>query len=195
MNTLINVVAPRDAVRREARRLPLWAVWVTWIAILAPLPYSLSRLLWAAGIPFGISEPLLDDLEAPGWGSLYIAILALLAEGTAIFTHVFVRSRARRVPGWIPVLRGRQVRPLMVISPLLLPIGILTVAYVELVRVMLDGFEIPADIAGLRAWSFWGQAAVFMAWGTALTIATFAYWHATRNWQGAREPTTRAADA
>lgn len=40
---------------------------------------------------------------------LCIALLALLPEGTAIFTKTFVRSRARRVPDWIPVLRGSPV--------------------------------------------------------------------------------------
>jgi hypothetical protein len=53
---------------------------------------------------------------------------------------------------------------------------------VEFVGVMLDGFQIPADMEGLPAWSFWGQAAVFMTWGSSLTIATLVYWRKTRSW-------------
>jgi len=60
-----------------------WATSVTWVAILAPLPYSLSRLLWAAGVPFGISPEGLRELDSPGWGSLPILLLALLSEATA----------------------------------------------------------------------------------------------------------------
>ncbi|MBA3262675.1 MAG: hypothetical protein H0T69_09460 [Thermoleophilaceae bacterium] len=30
-----------------------WIFWVSWVAVVAPIPYSLSRVLWAAGIPVG----------------------------------------------------------------------------------------------------------------------------------------------
>ena len=93
-----------------------------------------------------------------------------------------MRSRARRVPDWIPVLRRRRVRPWMVIAPLLVPISILGLASVEFLAVMLDGFRIPADLHGLPGWSFWGQVAVFMTWGVSLTVATFLYWRDTRAW-------------
>lgn len=66
------------------------------------------------------------------------------------------------------------------IAPLLMPIAILGWANVEFVGLMLDGFRIPADMEGLPGWSFWGQAAVFMTWGSSLTIATLAYWRETR---------------
>jgi hypothetical protein len=45
-----------------------WINAVTWIAIIAPLPYSLSRLLWAAGVPLGIDRQLLDDFNTPRVG-------------------------------------------------------------------------------------------------------------------------------
>jgi hypothetical protein len=38
-----------------------WIGAVTWLAIVAPPPYSLSRLLWAAGIPVGIDRDLLRE--------------------------------------------------------------------------------------------------------------------------------------
>ena len=53
---------------------------VTWVAVLAPLPYTVSRVLWAAGVPAGIDPELLRDFHSPGWGSLYILGLAALAE-------------------------------------------------------------------------------------------------------------------
>jgi hypothetical protein len=67
--------AGSHALKRAERR---WVAWVTWMAILAPVPYGVSRLRWAAGVPVGIDEWLLHDLGAPGWGSIYIAFLALL---------------------------------------------------------------------------------------------------------------------
>jgi hypothetical protein len=161
---------------REAR----WLAWVTWVAILAPLPYGLSRLLWAAGLPVGIDEWLLQDLRAPGWGSVYIAFLVLLSEGTAVFTHRYVLMRRRTVPAWVPWLGGRRVGHRTVIGALAMPIAILASANVTTVPAMLDGFTIPADNAGLPGWSFWGQVVTFWTWGIALTVATLAYWRSVR---------------
>jgi hypothetical protein len=159
--------------------------WVTWLAILAPLPYSLSRLVWAAGIPFGIEESLLREFHSPGWGSLYILCLALLPEATAVFTHAFVASRARTVPHRIPWAGGRAVRPSLVILVLAIPIVLLAGFNAWSLGPILGGFSIPEANAGLPGWSFWGQVATFWIWGVSLTAATVAYWKATRGWHPA----------
>lgn len=157
-----------------------WVRWATWIAIVAPLPYGLSRLLWAAGLPVGIDEWLLHDLHAPGWGSVYIAVLVLLSEGTAVFTHRYVHMRSRTVPAWVPWLGGRPVGHRAVVGVLAMPIAILASANATTLPAMLDGFTIPAGNAGLPGWSFWGQVVTFWAWGLSLTVATLAYWRSTR---------------
>ena len=62
VRTSDNAVAASGATVNQAR----WVVWVTWTAILAPLPYSLWRMLWAAGIPLGIHpDGLHDFLQSP----------------------------------------------------------------------------------------------------------------------------------
>jgi hypothetical protein len=156
-----------------------------WLAIIAPLPYSLSRLVWAAGIPFGIDEQLLRDFRSPGIGSLYILCLALLPEVTALFTHAFVVSRRRTVPAGVPLVGARRVRPALVVTVLLVPIAILAGFNLWSLGPITSGFSIPADNAGLPGWSFWGQVATFWIWGIALTVATAAYWWDTRGWSGA----------
>lgn len=150
--------------------------WITTLAILAPLPYSVSRLLWAAGLPIGIDEELLREFDSPGAGSLYILLLALLPEATAWFTHVFVASRRRTVPARVPRLGGRPVDPALVVAPLLAPIGILAGFNLWSLGPIADGFTIPADNEGLPGWSFWGQVATFWIWGVSLAIATAVYW-------------------
>ena len=149
-----------------------WIAHLTTIAVLAPVPYSLQRLLWAAGIPFGVDRDLLEEFHAPGWGSLYILGLVVLIEGTALWTHVFVRSRARVVPERVPLAGGRPVKPWLVIAPLLAPIAILAQFNVFTVTVLLgrDDFG-----AGVPDWSLALQAAIFGVWGISLTVATFAY--------------------
>ncbi len=163
-----------------------WVRWITWIAVLVPIPYGISRLLWAVGIPFGIDgEALGEDFHAPGWGSLYILLLVLLTEGTALYTHAFLLARASRVPGWIPLLAGRRVRSRLVIAPLLAPIVVLASFNHWSLEYISDGFAMPPEVAeDMPPWSFWGQVAVFWVWGLSLPVATFAYW---------RRPRTRRA--
>jgi hypothetical protein len=161
---------------REGR----WVAVVTWLAILAPLPYSLSRLLWAAGIPVGIDRELLRDFHVPGWGSLYIAALAVMADATALVTHTFVRRRARRVPAWIPILGGRAVRPALVIAVLALPTAILAWRAALHLTLVLNGFRIPDDITGVPPWALWTQALLVWLWWTSLAAALIAYYRAMR---------------
>ncbi len=165
-----------------------WRTAIFWVAVLAPVPYGVSRLLWAAGIPIGIDEGFLRELHSPGWGSLGLVALALLSEGTAVFTRVFLAPHGvRLVPAWVPVAGGRRIRPRLVIVPLLAPIAILALANAFTVGLVLeDGFAVPADNDGLPAWSFWGQLAIFWIWGAALTAATFLYWWDERRRAGRR---------
>jgi hypothetical protein len=152
-----------------------WVQAATWLAIVAPLPYSLWRLLWAAGVPVGIDPELLGEFHSPGWGSLYILLLAALADATALLTHAIVRPRARRVPAWIPVLGGRRVRRRLVIAALLVPTAVLTWRGLLHLRLVFNGFEIPDDISGVPHWSLWTQAVLVWVWGASLAVATFAY--------------------
>jgi len=158
-----------------------WTHWAVWIAVLAPLPYGLSRVLWAAGVPVGITKEFLRELSSPGWGSLGLLFLALLSEGTAIFTHAFVKARAQVVPKWVPVLGGRRVRPRMVIGPLLLPVLLLAAVNVAAVHEVAThgGILRPEGFPDEPAWSLWAHQAVFLVWGASLAVATFAYWRAT----------------
>jgi hypothetical protein len=159
-----------------------WVAVATWLAIVAPLPYSLSRLLWAAGVPVGIDGELLREFHSPGWGSLYILMLAALADATALLTHAVVRSRARNVPAWIPVLGGRRVRPRLVIATLLLLTGVLTWRGALHLSFVFHGFHIPDDISGVPHWSLWAQAVLVWIWAASLAAATLAYHRATRAW-------------
>jgi hypothetical protein len=166
----------------ERERESRWVVVVTWVAILAPLPYSFSRALWAAGVPAGIDPELLREFHSPGWGSLYILGLAALAEAPALVTHLLVRPRARIVPAWIPVLRGRRVRPALVIAALALPLAVLTWRAAMHLTFVFNGFRIPDDITGVPRWSLWSQAVLVWIWSASLAAATLAYYRATRTW-------------
>jgi hypothetical protein len=94
---MVAVAGPVDAgvmitaIRRIEER-------ITWVAVLAPLPYSLQRLIWAVGIPLGIHpDGLHGMLQSPGLGSLGLLGLVMACEGTAAFTYAFVLCE-RRMP-------------------------------------------------------------------------------------------------
>ena len=164
----------------DARSERRWVAAVAWLAIVAPLPYSVSRVLWAAGVPVGIDRELLHELDSPGFGSLYILLLAALAEVTALVTHTFVRPRARRVPAWIPGVAGKPVRPAVVVGVLLVPIVILGWRAALHLPLVLDGFHVPGHIRGVPHWSLWVHAGVVWVWATSLAAATLAYHRAMR---------------
>jgi hypothetical protein len=141
-------------------------------------------VLWAAGVPLGVDRELLEEFHAPGWGSLYILGLVVLIEGTALWTHLFIRSRAAVVPHRLPLAGGRRVKPWMVIAPLLIPIAILAEFNLFTITVLLGGNDFGP---GVPDWSLALQAAVFGVWGVTLTVATLAYLRDVR-----RTPTSRA---
>jgi hypothetical protein len=157
-----------------------WVTAVTWVALLAPLPYSISRLLWAAGVPVGIDRELLHEFHSPGWGSLYILALAALAEAPAAVIQLLVRRRARIVPAWIPVLGGRRVRPALVIAALAPALAVLSWRAAMHLSFVFNGFRIPDDITGVPHWSLWSQAVLVWIWSASLAATTIAYHRAMR---------------
>ncbi len=152
------------------RQLTPLEMRITWVAVLAPLPYSLQRLIWAAGIPLGIHpDGLHDFLQSPGLGSLGLLGMVLLCEGTAAFTYLFLLAERR-------TLGGMRVRPWLVIPPLLAPVGILATFNHWSLQYIFSGFTMPGEVAeGIPGWSFWSQVVIFWVWGVSLTLAIAAY--------------------
>ena len=175
---MISVPGIRTGPSESASR---WATWVIWLAILAPLPYTLSRVLWAVGIPVGFSSAGLRELDIPGWGSLTVLGLALLAEATAVFVHVVVLSRACTVPRWVPLVHGRRVRPRMAIAVLALPIAVLVYALAISASAPLGLLELPDTSPNQEGWGgAWLTIVVFSVWTPALIATTWIYRLRTR---------------
>lgn len=144
-------------------------VVIRWIAVLTPALYGLSRVAWAAGIPIGIDRALLDELDAPGWGSLYILALVTLSETTAYCTHHFLIREERSLPQWLPVASGRPLTQRTVLAMLAAPLAVLWLVMASSVSLLAHGLTDAQ--AGLPGWSSWLQIATFWIWGTSLTAA------------------------
>ena len=190
MTTASRRAAPLRGPTLAGPRLTPLVEMITWVAVLAPLPYSLQRLIWALGIPLGIHpEGLHDFLQSPGLGSLGLLGMVVLCEGTAAFTYLFVLAERRTLPDSIPLLGGRRMPPWLVVPPLLAPVGILATFNHWSLQYIFAGFTMPGEVAeGIPGWSFWTQVAIFWIWGVSLTIATAAY--AVRRWRRYRRTAT-----
>ncbi|MEU5955016.1 hypothetical protein [Streptomyces sp. NPDC047525] len=94
--------------------VPRWAVIAAHAVPLATLPSGLWRIALVAGLPVA-------DEPVRGWAEvLYVLGLSVVSEGLALLTLGLVRGWGEVVPGWVPLLGGRRVRPLAAVVPALL---------------------------------------------------------------------------
>ncbi|MET0966873.1 MAG: hypothetical protein ABWZ02_10770 [Nakamurella sp.] len=150
-----------------------WGKWATTVAIVIPVGYAITRVAWALGIPLGVSQELLDEIDSFVWLG---AVLGAMAIGGAILTLGLVQRWGEVFPRWIPGLRGRRVPISLAVVPALLVSVIVTSAGLMFCRMGLTGkFEnnFPGSGSDIAAWLpelFWPL------WGVALAAAAIAYW-------------------
>lgn len=87
-----------------------WGRWAVYVAIVIPLVYAASRLLWALNIPFTISREFLDELWDSGavWAGLFLALMACVG---SLLTLGLIQKWGVIWPRWVLGLAGRRVPP------------------------------------------------------------------------------------
>lgn len=97
--------AKRWTSRESAAR---WGRWATYLAAAIPVFYASIRLAWAAGIPLGIPEAFLDDMQRTGlvWAGAGLGGFALVG---AILTLGLTQRWGEVFPRWMAGLAGRRV--------------------------------------------------------------------------------------
>ncbi len=154
-----------------------WGRWVTYAAVVLPLPYAATRLAWALGVPLGLSGELGASFETEG-ARIAETSLGGMALGGALLTLGLVQRWGEVFPRWVPVLGGKRVPPALAIVPA-------TLVSVALTAGGLTMFRLQA--AGSFDGTGWGAGAptlLFLPWGVALGLATLAY-HQRRSGSGA----------
>ncbi|MFG3224094.1 hypothetical protein ACGF07_04825 [Kitasatospora sp. NPDC048194] len=129
--TAVSACTTSAAARTDAGSdapAPGWVVLAAKAAAWSTVPSGLWRLCFATGATMGFSGEALAFLHqaVPGWGSVYMIALSVVAELLSFLTIGLVRPWGRVVPRWIPLLGGRRVRPLAAIVPAALGSLILT---------------------------------------------------------------------
>ncbi|MEV6606164.1 hypothetical protein [Kutzneria sp. NPDC051319] len=141
----------------------------TWIAVIAPLPYAVSRWSWALGIPLGVSDDFLRWMRESG-ADIGGAVLATMAVGGSLLTLGLVQRWGEVFPRWILGLAGRRVPPMLAVVPALAAAVLLASGGITMVHV--SAAEIGTGDGGLGQFF---PAFTWPVWGAALAVATVAY--------------------
>ncbi|MFJ9887212.1 hypothetical protein ACIQRW_15270 [Streptomyces sp. NPDC091287] len=163
--------APR--FRSTLPGVPRWAELAALGAVLTNVPSGLWRLAIAVGIPVGIAQSEYDQMDAPGWGSVYLVVLSLIAEFFALLTWGLIRSWGETWPRFIPFLGGRQV-PVLVATSLATAGAAATTVY----GVMFAYTSFHADMDS-STWGMWLlniTYAPLVLWGPLLGAVTVHYY-------------------
>jgi hypothetical protein len=140
-----------------------------WLAVLATLPYDLTRLAWFLGWPLGLSEDLFVSLQDPPELLAVGLVLGLLSTGGAALTHGLVANWGERFPRWLPVIAGRRVPILLAVVPASLVTVTLPPASIMFASPAVNGGFDLAD------WGAWLPSMFWILWAAGLGGATWAY--------------------
>ena len=164
-----------SATPSHAQPVPAWARRLAHAIPFFVLPSGIWRLGVAFGFPLGRLDAAGQLDVVRGWPAVYIAAISLLSEAVALTAFGLVRPLGQEVPGWLPLIGGRAVRPRSVIVAA-------TAGSVALMLIWTAGFWTvwtggqPGPVTN----QFW--AAVFTIcyaplnlWGPALLTLTWAY--------------------
>jgi hypothetical protein len=153
---------------RRAHLLRLGQRFV-WLAVLATLPYDLTRFAWFLGWPLGLSEDLFVSLQDPPELLTVGLVLGLLSTGGAALTHGLVAGWGERFPRWLPRIAGRRVPILLAVVPAALVTVTLPPASIMFASPGINGGLDLAD------WGAWLPSMFWILWAVGLGSATWAY--------------------
>jgi hypothetical protein len=158
---------------------PRWAHWAAHIVPLCALPSGLWRIAMGVGIPVGYSAERMSAEGYPGWGTVYVIVLAVLVEILALLTLGLVRPWGEVAPRWIPVLGGRRMRPRIVVAVAGTGAVLLTLIMLSqlIVWQMIDESTLGAgDLTGTARMIMGLCYAPLLAWGPLLGAVTYTYY-------------------
>jgi hypothetical protein len=143
-----------------------WGRIAVLVAVLANVPYEITRMAWFLGWPLGISDEFHQMMaDTPGMLEMGLG-LALMATAGSVLTHGLVHRWGEVYPRWIWFKAGQRVPPLLAIIPA-------SVVAVVLIPAGLMNAQLPLDGDN---WAVNAPGILWMLWGAALGVATYAYY-------------------
>jgi hypothetical protein len=148
--------------------------WAVAVAVAVPAFYALTRLAWAVGIPFGVSDEFLVELGSGKYAGLGLAVAALVG---CVLTVGLVRRWGEVFWSWVPGLGGRRVPVAMAVVPAVFVGSVVFSAGLAFWRLVLVG-ELDETPGAVADWAAWLPELFWPVWGVALAVAGLA--HAAR---------------
>ena len=144
------------------------------LAVLATIPYDLTRMAWFFGWPLGLSDDLYDSLQDPPELLVVGMVLGFLSTAGAALTHGLVSAWGERVPRWMPHIAGRGVPvPLAVIPASLVTVTLPPASVMFANPGINGGFN-------LANWGVWLPSMFWVLWAVGLGGATWVYYERRR---------------
>lgn len=142
-----------------------WGRRAVLIAVLANVPYEITRIAWYFGWPLGITDEFEQMMRDTPYMLDLALLMALMAICGSILTHGLVHHWGEVYPRWIWFKAGKRIPPALAIVP------------ASLVAVVL----IPAGLMNIRlqednSWGMVLPGTLWVVWGAALGAATYAYY-------------------
>ncbi|MFF5292664.1 hypothetical protein [Paractinoplanes globisporus] len=150
----------------ERQTLLRWGKVAVAVALLAPLPYEITRLAWYFGYPLGITEDFLRMMQDTP-GMLEIALGCAIASAIGgVLTHGLVSRWGETYPRWIWFKAGKRVPPMLAVVP----------ASIVAITVIPAGLMMFWTMDTGDGWALYVPSLLWIAWGVGLGAATVAYY-------------------
>ncbi|MEW2429297.1 hypothetical protein AB0877_14915 [Micromonospora sp. NPDC047644] len=179
---LANASGPRRGPAAvDYRPVPLWTRRWAYVAVALPVVgWAVPHALWVLGVPIGISQRELTDMQRDFSTTTGVAI-TLVPPLAGLLVLGLVQRWGQQFPRWVPGLRGRQVpRQLAVISAGVVALTLVTYGVLS-ITVLVDRL-LAGDTRWSDLWDGWAATAtllVFLGWGVSLAVTTTGYALAT----------------
>jgi hypothetical protein len=162
-----------------------WGRIALYVAMVAPIFYAFVRIVWALGIPLGMSEEYFRSGQERG---LWIAGLFLAAFGLvgAFLMLGLIQRWGEVFPRWMIGLAGRRVPIGLAVVPAAL---VSVVLFVGGLAIWSGLSQMVANLAVIGVGSMGlvgdvifqvGPTLLFPVWGVALAVATLGYYYRRR---------------
>jgi hypothetical protein len=159
-----------DAKRRRVAALRVGRSAVG-VAVAVPLVYASTRVAWALGIPFGVSDEFLVLLGDAKYAGLGLGLFGIIG---ALLTLGLVQPWGEVFWSWLPRIGGRPVPVSFAVVPALFVAMAVISAGIGFAVIILGG-----EIDGLPGepldWGAWAPELLWVPWGIALGVGALAY--------------------
>jgi hypothetical protein len=163
-----------------------WGRIAVYVAMVAPVFYTLTRYAWALGFPLGLSEEQFRrGQESGAWisGAIFLGTFALVG---AVLMLGLVQRWGEVFPRWMIGLAGRRVPIALAVVPASLASVLLIVGGIgiwsrlaRMVAALAGTGAQGREISGAILFQV-GPTLLFPVWGVALAVATLGYYYRRR---------------